>query len=200
MMASESGFAVTPIIAAHDVVDADEVTALFTNELFASLQGWFPENALITPYDTLERLDANGPGAWTRLRAVRRALHQRKPLDPEVLETLSRDLGHRFVLVGWLEETASEVTQGGGYYSYGAGDAERGSGVERTVVDPLRFQKVTGSAVAVVLDMLEDEVLWRGFVSYETDLDDDADGNFGQALDRTRASAAVRLADQIVEQ
>lgn len=199
-LASESGFVVTPIAAAHNVADADAATVLFTNELFSSLQAWFPEDTLITPHDTLERLNANGPDARARLRAVRRALHRRTAMDPEVLDMLSRDLGHRLVLVGWLEETASEVTQGGGYYSYGAGDAERGSDVERTIVNPLRYQKVTGTAVAVVLDMTEDEVLWRGVVSYETEPNDDADGKFAQALDRVRASAASRLADHIVGQ
>ena len=52
---------------------------------------------------------------------------------------------------------------------------------------------------AVVLDLREGEVLWRAAVEYKTARLYGEDGGIRKELERTRASAANRLADYVVQ-
>jgi len=197
--AIETGFAVTPVSAAPEITDSAEATAQFTNELYTGLQISLPQTAFVSPHQTLTRLDTVGRNAHSRLRSLRRDLYQNDVLDQENTAGVSRDLQSRYALLGWFEEVTQEITKGGGFYSFGAGDAPPGSGTERTVVQPIKFEQVDGHAVAIVVDLQEAEVLWRGSVEYKTNQTENVKGAFEQELDRARADAAIRLADHVGE-
>ena len=194
--ALEEGFAITPLVAAPRIVDAREATALFTNEFFAALEAVLPGSDLDSPRQTLYRLDAQGSGAHARVRSLRRRLAQHESLDHEELRAIERVVRRRYVLVGWIEEATSEVSSGGGYYSHGAGDAPRGTS-ERAIVTPLTYTQVTGTVVAVIVDLREDVILWSATIDYETDRGDGQTGDLEEGLERTRAAAAIRLAEQV---
>jgi len=55
----------------------------------------------------------------------------------------------------------------------------------------LTYDEVNGQAVAVILDLWEDDVLWRGTVAYKTTRNDSEDDDLAEGLDRTRAAAVL---------
>lgn len=57
------------------------------------------------------------------------------------------------------------------------------------------YEEVQGRATAVVLDLWENEVLWRGAADYSTARLYGDDGAIRRELDKTRAAAANRLAE-----
>jgi hypothetical protein len=184
--AIDGGFAVTPVAASHEIAEANEATALFTNEFFAALQTSLPETPLVSPHEALNRLTDDGHGSHEQLRSLRRVLRQNEQLDHEKLVAISRDLQHRFVLVGWFDEIASEGVRGA-----------QAVGQFETTDYGLTWMKIDGQATVVVLDLWEDEILWRAFANYTTDRIYVKGDEFQAELDRTRIGAAVRLADQM---
>ena len=193
----DAGFAVAPPLAQPGVTRPAEAAALFANEFYAALLISMPRTQFKPPDQTLELLNESGAGAHARLRSLCGKLYRNDELVHEELVALSRDVQHRFLLVGWIEEEASEESAGGGYYFYGH-DNQRGS-TESVPLAPLTYDEVNGQAVAVILDLWEDDVLWRGTVAYKTTRNDSEDDDIAEGLDRTRAAAAIRLADCVGE-
>ena len=192
-LAAESGFAVSPMAANALVTDTAEAAALFTNEFYAALQISLPGKILTSPIETLHRLDAIGGGAHTRFRSLRAKLYRNEQLIPEETAAISRDVQHRYLLVGWLEEGESEGFQGYQYRVPGAGQYE-------TVVHGLTYAEIHGRATAVVLDLWANEILWRGVAEYKTGQLYGDDSEIREELDRARASGAITLADYLGEQ
>lgn len=192
-LAADSGFAVAPSVAVAGVNDpgeAAEAAVLFTNEFYAALLVSLPGASLRSPAQTLGMLDATGGNARARLQSLRRDLYRDTALVPEELASISRDVQHRFLLVGWLDEGVSEETKGGGYEFDSSGRAVR----------PLTYNLVEGRATAVVLDLWVNEVLWRGAVNYKANRVDGNADTIRKELNRTRVSAAIRLADFVGQQ
>ena len=185
-LAAESGFVVSPPVAIPGVVDPVEAAALFTNEFYSALLISLPGTRLTSPSQTLDMLNATGSDAHARFRALRRKLYRNEDLGSEELASISRDVQHRFVLVGWFDERVSQETQGGGYSIV---HQEQGD------VELFTYEQVNGRATAVVLDLWVNEILWRGMVDYKTNRVDDDGGGLREELDLTRIGAAIRLAD-----
>ena len=87
-----------------------------------------------------------------------------------------------------MQEGVSEGIDDTAYDDYGT--VQSGEDVRR-----FAYEKVHGRATAVVVDLWENEVLWRGAVDYATARLYGDDGGILKELDRTRADASVRLAE-----
>jgi len=191
--AAAYGFAVSPIAANALVIDSAEAAASFTNGFYAALLVSMSGATLVSPSQTLGRLNAAGPDAHSRLRSVRAKLYQNDPIAPEVLRSLARDVQHRYLLVGWLEEGELESVQGQEI-------STPGGGTQNTVVHGFIYAEVDGLAAAVILDLQTSEIMWRGTATYDTGLLYGKEGENREQLDRTRAAAAMTLADYISQQ
>jgi hypothetical protein len=95
------------------------------------------------------------------------------------------------VVVGWVREESAEQTKGGGYDGENPGWPES--------VEALHFKTVEGTVSAVILDLHEAEVLWRGGVGYESEHYDRGEAGFTEEVERVRSAAAGRLAALIAE-
>lgn len=184
----DAGFAVSPIVAAHPVEGGTDATATVTREFFLAMQGSSPGTPLMGPDSVYSALEAIGPAAHARLRALRRATYREDPLDPGPLARLRTDLGQRYLLVGWMDEGTAE-------------------GVQSTVKDDFTaFQyqmhvhgysteELQGRVTAIVVDLEQAQVVWRGSVPYLSGwLDWDDPVKAEAEIHRTRAAAVVELA------
>jgi len=184
----ESGFTVAPASAIPDISNPAEAAALFTNEFYDALLIALPETPLKSPYQTLQKLDAAGGSAHARVQSLRRRLYSEKDLTPEELAAISRDLEDRYLMVSWFEEAASDGVQGVRVTTPGGGQ------YETTEYGPT-YSEVAGQATGVVIDLWMNEILWRGVAHYTTERLYVKDGEAESEVDRTRASAAIRLAE-----
>jgi hypothetical protein len=186
--AAESGFVVAPTSAVHVVEDAGIASADFTNHFYPALLTTLPGTELISPDLTLYRLESGDREGLHHFVAVRSSLAEGLEPDAQTLVALSRDLEHRYLLVSWLEESISEGIDDTAYDDYTT--VQHGEEVRRYA-----YEKVDGRARAVVLDLWEDEVLWRGSVEYQTAQLYGSDGSIRGELERARGAAAIRLAE-----
>jgi hypothetical protein len=134
-------------------------------------------------------LDENGHGAHTRLRSLRRKLYLDDVIDHQDMVAFSSDVQHRHVLIGWFEESGSEGVRG------------RRDLVPRvSKYDPVErgttWVKIDGRAIAAVLDLANGEALRLAEINYTTNQLYVTGHELRVELDRIRAAAAVRLADQ----
>ena len=190
--AVDEGLIVAPVAGLTLVTDAAEATAFFTNEFFSALTGTLPDTPLTSPGTTLYLQEREGEDAQARFRALRQALIEREELVAGELAAISRDLEHRFLLVSWIDEEVSEGIQETNFDDYGTVD-------NSMEVRRFTYEEVKGRAEAVVLDLRENVVLWRGAVEYKTARLYGEDGGIRKELERTRATAAIRLAEYVAQ-
>lgn len=189
-LAAEQGFVVAPVLGVRVVTDPSEVSASFTNEFHLAVITAMPGTPLVSPEKALHMLDTGGEEAQERFRSLRMQLLRGELPPAGELTAIGMDLQHRYLLVGWMIEGVDEGIQQVQYDDYGT---------VNNSIDVRRFtyEQVNGRATAVVLDLWEAEELWRGIVDYETARLYGEDGGIRRELDRTRAAAAVRLADYL---
>jgi hypothetical protein len=190
--AIDEGLGVAPVGGVTLVTDAAEATALFTNEFYSALVGFLPHTPLTSPGTILYRQKRGGEAAQVRLRSVRRALILGEEMGADDLASVSRDLEHRYLLVSWIDEGVTEGIQETNFDDYGTVD-------NSMEVRRFTWEEVKGRAEAVVLDLLENEIIWRGVVQYKTARNYGEDGGIRMELDRTRANAAIRLAEYVAQ-
>jgi hypothetical protein len=185
--AIESGFAVAPTSALQTVTEPTDATAKFTNHFHLGLLTSLPGTSLVSPSTTLYRLETDGEQAFGHFHAARRALAEGQPTDRADLLALSRALEHRYLLLSWIDEGVAEGIDDMVHDVYSS--VESSEDVRR-----FAYEEVQGRATAVVLDLWENEVLWRGAADYSTARLYGDDGAIRRELDKTRAAAAQRLA------
>lgn len=186
--AVESGFVVAPTSGVQTVSDPADAAAVFTNHFYPALMVSLPGSELVAPEPCLYRLRKAGDAAMERFGAVRQALVDGTDPDQEVLSALSADLEHRYLLVSWINEGLSEGIDDTAYDDYTT--VRHSEDVRR-----FAYEKVQGRATAVVLDLWENEVLWRGAADYQTARLYGDDGAIREELAKARGAGAVRLAE-----
>ena len=181
----EAGMAVAPVAFVERSVGTAEVTRLLSDELFANLVVSVPRAPLVAPDEVAARLEAGG--GTDLLRGVRRALDGGGVPTGEDLLALSRVVQHRFLFLPWVEErtgTGAETGASGDYTEQGFANE-----VQRTA-----YSRVEGTLEAAVLDLWENEVVWRGVTEYRTDrLYGDPEVREAES-ERARVGGAARLA------
>ena len=187
--AAESGFVVAPSSTIQAVTDPTDAAVTFTNSFYPALRASLSGTTLASPDDMLYRVERANEEGVDLARKVRQALVEGQPTDPADLTALSRVIEHRYLMVSWIEESA-----------VGGVDSDMVSSVYSSVgssEDVRRFshEKVEGRATAIVLDLWENEVLWRGAVNYGTAELYGNDGAIRRELEKARAEAGVRLAE-----
>lgn len=191
-LAAESGFMVAPTTSVRVVTDPAETAAFFTNHFYSAVRNSLPGSPLSSPDQMMYRLESGEEGALGRFMSLRRTLTVREELDTDLLPAISRDLRQRYLLVSWLVEGISEGIDDMVHDVYAT--VEHSEDVRR-----FAYEKVQGRATAVVVDLWQSEELWRGAVDYETARLYGDDGAIRKELERTRGTAAIRLADFLAQ-
>jgi hypothetical protein len=186
--AIESGFVVAPVWPVSAVTDPEAAAATFTSQFFVALNTSLPGTSLASPDDARYRLRKAGEETVDRADNVREALIAGQPVDPADLTELSRALEHRYLMMSWMEEGVDEGIDEMVHDVYSS--VESSEDVRR-----FAYEKVTGRATAVVLDLWENEVLWRAAADYSTARLYGDDGAIRRELAKTREAAATRLAE-----
>lgn len=187
----DTGLAVSPVVAAHPVTGGAAAGWDLTREFFLALEGSTPGTPLLAPDELHRVLEAVGPAAHARLRAIRRAAYRDEAFDAGRMATFFGEIGYRYLVVGWMDEGTAE-------------------GLQSTVKDDLSAfeyqmhvhgystEVIHGLVTAMVIDLEQAEKVWHGAVEYESKwLDWDDPGAARAEIYRTRAAAAVELASRL---
>lgn len=189
-LAVQYGFAVAPTWAVPGISDPENASALFTNALQDGMTSALPGTPMLAPAEALEKLNAADTQAFARIKSLGRQLYRGEEPGLGQLGAISRDLGHRFLMVSWFEETVTEGIEGMQVITHPAGHTE-------TTDHGLAYHQIKGQATGIVLDLGTGKVLWRAVANYDTDRLYVADGAVQSELDLTRAAAANRLGELI---
>ena len=190
--AIEDGFVVAPAGGGTLVTERAAAIAFFTNEFYSGLSDALPGTPLTSPEKTLYLQSRGGEEARSRFMALLGQLTRGEPLVDEDLAAVSRDVQHRYLLMSWMNEDVSEGIQDTNFDDYGTVD-------NSMEVRRFTYEEVNGRVEAVVLDLQENEILWRGAADYKTARLYGEDGGIRKELERTRALAAVRLANYVAQ-
>ena len=190
--AIEDGFVVAPVGGITLVTERAATIALFTNEFHAALVDALPGTVLTSPEKTLYLQSRAGEEAQSRFHALMRQIVRGDSLLDEELALVSGDIQHRYLLVSWMHESVIEGIQDTNYDDYGTVD-------NSMEVRRFTYEEVKGRVEAVVVDLQGNEILWRGAVYYTTARHYGEDGGIRKELERTRALAAVRLANYVAQ-
>ena len=187
---AEAGFAVAPIAGVNLLDSSPAAAEFFTDEFYATLQQSLPGTRLTSPDEMYSLLSLSGDDAQARFRSLQRRVVREQEFDLDELAAISRDLQHRYILLGWIDEGVAE-------------------GIHKTNLDDFRAfnysmgvhryptEELHGRAIAIMVDLLEGKVVIHRTVDYESAGMTGAEGEVRREVERTRAAAAIRLADRV---
>jgi hypothetical protein len=186
----EAGFAVAPVAAVNLLDESPAAAGFFTDEFYNTLQQSLPGTRLSSPDEMFSSLSLVGDNAHARFRSLRRRVVREQEFVPAELAAISRDIEHRYVLVGWMDEGVGE-------------------GIHKTNLDDFRAfnysmgvhryptEELHGRAIAIMVDLQEARVIMHRTVDYESSGLAGTDREIRREVERTRAGAAIRLADMV---
>ena len=157
----ETGFAVASVAAVNLQDESPAATSFFSDEFYNTLQQSLPGTRLTSPDEMFSSLSLVGDDAHARLRSLRRRVVREQEFVPEELAAISRDLQHRYILIGWMDEGVGE-------------------GIHKTNLDDFRAfnysmgvhryptEELHGRAIAIMVDLQGGRVVMHRTVDYES--------------------------------
>lgn len=155
-----SGFSIAPVGHADPVVNAGEIAAFMSNNLYTALLVSFDGTPLIGPEHFLNQVNLYEEQGLDDFRRFRRRRVLNEPLEKDECTRMSQMVLHRYVLLTWVEESESQILED---YGQDYVDSTHANDVRRIALTVLN-----GELHGRLIDLWDLETLWSGHAKYQS--------------------------------